>query len=342
MASTRSVGWNLGTIRELGGGMLDTAKAGTKVLRATPGQVEFTHRMAYTVAMPVMAGTVGGMVHYLLNREAPEGTEGLVLPEDGEKDKEGHDVRLALPSYMKDVLAYGKDPGRRWDKVHPMLNTVFEMLTNQDYYGTKIRNEDDGFMQQALSLAKHAGKQMVPFGIREAMQLKKEGQGAKSLLPLIGVIKARKDITNSEAELKVSEINREKTPIGGRTQAAADRLDLVRDFSQRLRTGDDSVRGEMRTAYASGLITESDIDSIKDRVRHKGISGAMQHMDLHDAMKVWEVATPKERKEIGPLMFNRLRSSKSLTRDERVAILKRLQADWKKLKVGAPPEDGEE
>src|SRR5204862_1290930 len=69
MASVRSVGWNIGTIRELGGGMLDVATEGSKALRGKPA--ELTHRAAYVMALPITVGMYGALYQYLRTGEGP-------------------------------------------------------------------------------------------------------------------------------------------------------------------------------------------------------------------------------------------------------------------------------
>jgi hypothetical protein len=334
MASVRSVGWNLGTLRELGGGVADLASIPAKL--AMGKKVEFTHRAAYTVALPILTGMIGGLIHYALTGDHPKELKDWYFPKTGEKDKNGHDVRLTLPSYMKDVFSYASDPLKTLeDKVHPMLNTVLEMLANEDYYGTKIRNEDDPFVKKMLDEATFAGKQFAPFSIREVLKLKEQGQGARSLLPLAGIGKARKDITNSPAELKAASLMQHDV----RTQEQADHAATVRDFAERLKEKDATVRPEIAEAYRGGKLTEADLEGIRSRLKRGGLAAMIVHLDVKDAMKVWNVASPEERKSIGPGMFSKLRSSKALTRDERVAIVKQLQADWKALKVGDVSEE---
>lgn len=345
MASTRSVGWNLGTLRELAGGVVDL---GTMVKRAAIdrsfGNTEFTHRMAYATAMPIMAGLVGGMVHYALGNGVPKEAKDWFFPKTGEKDKEGHDIRLALPSYMKDVLAYGKDPAKTLsNKVHPMLNTIMEMMANKDYYGTKIRNEDDPFMKQLLDEAKFVGEQFTPFGVREVKKLHDEGQGVRSLLPLVGIVQARSDITHTSAELKAQEIMQERQPHGTRTREEADHSKKVRDLANALKAKEPNARENIREAMQSGDFTEADIQNIRSRQKFSGmLERSVKSMEFDDAMKVWEVMDDGEKRRLGPQMFAKLRSSKSLKREDRVAYMKRLQTDWARIKAGTVPQGDEE
>src|SRR6202012_2529325 len=65
MLAIRSVGWNLGTVREVIGGVKDWGEFFAK--GATPGKkAEFTHRMAYVTALPIVVGTMGAITNTLL------------------------------------------------------------------------------------------------------------------------------------------------------------------------------------------------------------------------------------------------------------------------------------
>jgi hypothetical protein len=300
--------------------------------RHRQAQARVTHRMAYAVAMPVMAGLLGGIIHTLLTGKHPEELKDWFFPKTGEKDKDGHDVRLSLPSYMKDVYAYGQNPGATLkNKVHPMLNSIMEMLANQDFYGTKIRNEDDSYVQQALDLAKHAGSAFTPFGVREVANLKAEGQGAKSLLPLVGIVQARRDITHSKAELLLSEIMADKMPKGSRTREEAERSQLVRDLSDKFNeTGDTK---DIEAAIREHRIPESAIEKIKERKRFNGFERGIRRLDAADAVKVWDVATPDERKQMVMSIVDKVHRDENLPSDQKAKLLARIAKDIADLKL---------
>lgn len=330
MAGTRSVGWNLGTLRELGGGTLDFGKAGINLARGR--NAEFTHRMAYTAAMPVMAGLIGGMTHWLLTGKHPEELKDWFFPKTGEKDNSGHDVRLALPTYMKDVYSYAKNPAETVkNKVHPLIHTVFDMLSNSDYYGATIRNEHDPLMKQLADVGKYGAKQFLPFSTREVPKLLSEGQGAKSLLPLIGVTPARKDISLSPAELTASEVLHARIPPG-RSQEQVEKSRTIGGLAAAFRNKTPEAIDDVHKAVAAGEINSSDIATIKRHVKNVGLSGAVKSMDMHAAMDVWAKASPEERQAMGPTMFQKLRATKAITREQKVGYLQTLQRDWADLK----------
>jgi hypothetical protein len=334
MASTRSVGWNLGTIRELGGGALDFSKAGLNLVRGR--NASFTHRMAYTAAMPVMSGLVGGMMHYMLNGKAPDELKDWFFPKTGTKDNAGHDMRYSLPTYMKDVYAYAKSPSETLkNKVHPLVHSLWDMMSNQDYYGAKIRNEDDPIMKQLADVAKFGAKQFTPFSMKQLPNVEKEGP--KALLPLIGITPARRDITYSPAELKASDLIRARVPQGMRTQEQVEKSNTIRDLATGLRTNAPTAREDIQAALRSGKILPADFQAIKQHVKFSGLTGTVHSLDMHDAMSVWSVATPEEKKTLGPTMFAKLRATQSITREQKVGYLNILQNDWKELKAGAQP-----
>lgn len=333
MASTRSVGWNLGTLREVGGGLLDI---GRNVASGTVGRgrnLEFSHRAAYTVALPLMTGILGAIIHKAMTGEDPKELKDYYFPKTGQKDKDGHDVRLTLPSYMKDVFAYAADPTATLaHKTHPMVNTIMEMLSNKDYYGTKIRNEDDPIVKQALDLAKHAGEGFVPFGAKEVKKLYEEGQGAKSLLPLVGITQARKDITNSKAELMASKLAGDSIPPGNRTSEDAERQQLVRELANNLKAKQPGAMDAIKTALKEGKIPESAIATIKDHLLHSSFERTVKHLNVEDAMKVWDVATPEEKRSMAPFLFPHAIHAENIAPEKKKAILERLARDWATLK----------
>ncbi len=346
MASVRSVGWNLGTFRELGGGIKDFANVGKELVTGKGGRL--THRMAYTVAMPVFTGIIGASINYMLTGKKPEELKDYFFPKTGAKDKEGHDVRLALPSYMKDVFAYGQDiktavteskPGALLTtlkhKVHPLLNTVLDMLSNEDYYGTKIRNEDDPAMKQLVDAAKYAGKSLVPFGIRDVASLTEQGQGAKAFLPLTGITKARQDITSTEAELRAREVQKNEAPRGSRTSKQADKARLLNTLAEGMKAKDPAARVQLNTALKAGILTESDVESLKNRVRFRGLERSIHGInDVKAAMGVWDVMTDDEKRRNAVLMLTKVRGSQSLEREVKIEFMRRLQADVKRLREG--------
>lgn len=326
MASVRSLGWNLGTFRELGGGVLDFGKAG---LSAIKGQnPEFTHRMAYTLAMPALAGLIGGVMHYLMTGKKPDELKDYFFPKTGEQDANGHDVRLSLPTYMKDVYAYGHAPVQTLGhKLHPAIAATLEMLNNKDFYGTKIRNEDDPLMKQAFDLLKHAGKQFIPFGVQGYQKLSEEGASPiKKALPFIGITQAPSSVGLSKAEQLAQDLMRDKMPVGSRTTEEAARSKEKADLSKALRQKQPAAMKDIEKRVQAGTLNADDAKAIIQRSQTTAFESQVKHLDAADAIKVWQVATPAERQKIRIEMMNKVAKNRRFSNEYKRAVLSAITA----------------
>lgn len=174
MVSVRSVGWNLGTFRELGGGAADLAKNGLLSGGLSP-------RSAYAIALPFQAAVYGSLLYYAYNGKAPETFKDMIFPRTGRLRPDGTEDRVALPTYMKDVYAYGEDVSNFAqyggdptqtikNKMNPMVATVSEMFNNEDYFGGAIRNPADPGVQQVAQEAAFLVDQLQPFSLRNYQQ----------------------------------------------------------------------------------------------------------------------------------------------------------------------------
>jgi hypothetical protein len=146
---TRSVGWNLGTVRELAGAGVDTAAALRDTLQGRPGP-KFTTRMAYAIAMTAVTAQVGAILTYLFTGKGPQSPMDYFYPPTGGNDNQGQPERLAIPGYTKDVIAFSKAPLQTaLNKTAPLPEAAQELVKNRDYYGDIIYDpmRDQGMMQ---------------------------------------------------------------------------------------------------------------------------------------------------------------------------------------------------
>ena len=187
MASVRSVGWNVGTIRELGGAVPDTAKFST-------GKGDFTPRMAYMLALPVMGALMGAVLYYLWHGEAPKHLVDYYFPTDSRGQ------RWSLPTYVKDVYHWTHDPWKTAKgKIHPFLGLILDMLSNRDFANKPIRNPNHPLVKQAQEAAKHVVQTLVPLSVKNVQQNKQKGL-QETVLPSFGITPAPKDISQPAAK----------------------------------------------------------------------------------------------------------------------------------------------
>jgi hypothetical protein len=176
MVSVRSVGWNLGTFRELGGGIVD--------FKNVAKDKELSTRAAYVIALPFVTGLMGAMIGYMYTGNGPEELKDYFFPKTGRKRPDGTDDRMSLPSYMKDVYEYGHDisgfvkygadpTSTLKNKLHPLLGTISQMVDNKDFFGGAIRSPGDPAVQQLMDEAKYIMSSVTPFSTRNFSQQQK-------------------------------------------------------------------------------------------------------------------------------------------------------------------------
>jgi hypothetical protein len=188
--TTRSVGWNIGTIRELAGAVVDAATQARNLLRGRAP--ELTTRMAYAVAMTVNSAILGAIMTYLATGRGPQSDKEDFLgaipmdyfyPPDGTQTADGKPNRLSIPGYLKDVIDWTQAPIQTAEnKAAPLLSTAAELVNNRDYYGGIIYHS--GRDNPFIAYPKYLLKQTLPFSARAMAKL--HGSGASPLQQMLG------------------------------------------------------------------------------------------------------------------------------------------------------------
>lgn len=304
MATVRSVGWNIGTVREIGGGMKDFAKAGFAPVNEAKAP-EFTHRMAYVVALPVMSTAIGSIYYYLQNGKAPPTLFDANYPTTGEVDPQGREVRMQFPNYIKDMMHYAHDPvGTVTGKVNPAIEDMREMLLNKDYYGQEIRHADDPFVSQLMQELTFASKQFEPIAFRNYETQAAAGQtAAEKAGAFVGVTRAPAWMGESDAERLAGELAGNKFKSADSPDSA--RVHQIQNAKQLLRSGKedqanailDSLQDadQLTDRQRQNVVNGTDRTYLENATAHLTIDGSESHGDL---WRVFRAATPQERAAI--------------------------------------------
>lgn len=317
MVGVRSVGWDLGTLRELGGGVMDTAKFVNDLGKPDIARIgedsvtaetrsKFTHRMAYTIALPIMTGLIGATYQYLKTGKSPEELRDYFFPKTGEKDPQGRDVRLAMPTYMKDVYHYTHDfPEGTFQtlvgKLNPAISDSWEMLSNKDYFGRDIRNADDPLVKQMMEEAKFAGEAFLPMGVRNLQVSMAAGQTkGEEAANFVGVTRAPAWVGETDAEQLAGKLAGDKFKGAGSPDT-----ELVAE-KQRIMSAMRNGNEEQKTAAKEDLeklVQSEKMTPVQARNLLKGtdrpyLQNAISHLDAKEAMRVFNVADDAEREAI--------------------------------------------
>lgn len=198
----RAVGWNLGTEREIGGGVVDAIRStGRFVKSGGVDAFDMTQRTAYTIAFPITVAIQGAIMNYLYTWEAPREMLDYFFPRTGRTTDDGQsEQRVSMPSYVKDLFAFNNDPvATFWNKLHPLGGIVGELLRNQDYAGAPIYtplNEDMSRLQQ---YERYGLSVLEPFSVKGFFKQYNEGADwFPTLMSFFGFVPAPVSITEPE------------------------------------------------------------------------------------------------------------------------------------------------
>lgn len=354
MVSVRSLGWNLGTVRELGGAVVDVGKQGVKALRGEKPEV--THRMAYAVALPFVTGLYGALIQYLYTGKGPDDLKDYYFPKTGRKNADGSAERLALPSYMKDVatatLGFRTGPSAglkgmatmAGHKVHPMVSAIIDMMRNQDFYGTEIRHEGDPLVQQAKDEVLYMLKQYVPFSVTAYMKRREAGEGVgQSLQAFAGLQPASGLMTKTLAQHLMQGYLADMMPKGARTKEAFEASQRRKELRGELRGGEAEGRRHLLDALRSGEITPRQArDLLKSSKQDPRVS-QFTRLPFDQAAEVWSYGTSEEKKLWARVLIVKGRNAmKTATPSRKRAIFTRLMEVRKDFQeIGAVNAPGE-
>jgi len=298
-ASIRSVGWNAGTLRELGGGIIDLATSRSRMAR---GERFMTDKLAYTISLPIMVGLMGGLIHRLNTGKNPETLDDYYHPGTGKTNDQGDQERMNLPSYMKDVFAYKRHPVQTvLNKMNPMIGIVGDMLQNKDFFGNEVRNPDDPIVQQLQQEAKFVAKSLEPYGVSNALEQRQRGQSlGTQAASFVGATPASREDTRSPAENLMSAYINQASP----SNASPEEQDTrgvrreIRDLARAGKTASPNVIN----AVKSGLISRSSVELTARNAMLPPSIVSFKKLTYDQAVKVYQAGNDDEQRLWYPML----------------------------------------
>lgn len=273
-ATVRAVGWDMGSVREIAGGVGD-------VLTGKP-----SIRTDYVIGLVLTTGLLGALVQYLYTGEAPKDAQDVFAPRTGEIDENGDARRVQLPTYMKDVGSFRRHPLQTIaGKLHPLLHVLADFITNRDYAGNMVRNPHDPAQVQLKQAADYLRDQFTPISIGRMQQ----GGDAGSLF---GITPAPRDVERTPAENAMAEMLRER--MGALTpeqkeQGAARRL---------VRQG---------KTPPPGVLTPEQMRSAAHTAGEDPRLEKFRHLSPEQRQQVYDIANEEERSLFAPYVAARPR-----------------------------------
>jgi diguanylate cyclase (GGDEF)-like protein len=310
MLAVRSVGWNLGSWREFGGAAVDIVTTGKRLKR---GDQILSKKMSYSISAVVTYSALGALLQYAFTGEPPEEPKDYFFPKTGRRNPDGSDERLSLPTYSKDWVGWTTDPVKTAShKLHPMWGTLSEMLNNQDYYGTKIRNEDDPIMQQLTDVMSHAFESFIPFSAKNFGRMTEAGESTPlaAVMAFSGISSAPGYIVKTPAQKLATQMLADRMPRGTRTKEKAEQTKRRWQLIKLTREGKPLSKEDV-----AGL-TSRQIKSIRKAGQLTPFQSQFKRLTFEEALNVFNASNKEERESVFKLLLKKRRTTR--TRDEDV------------------------
>lgn len=203
---TLSLGWQLGFIREYGGGALDLgqwAKGEGKLARIKRGELD---RALFVANYTVLGATVTGLMSWSLSGKVPEWLD-YISPRSGEKNPDGSDARLSTMFYSREFASTYKHIQNEGlttgvsdfvlNKGSGMFGLMHEMWSGMDRYGKHFRNPDSPEYKQLEQTLAYVMSDVEPISMRSIQQQVTEQPLKGGALSVLGFTPAPKYLTES-------------------------------------------------------------------------------------------------------------------------------------------------
>jgi hypothetical protein len=266
--------------------------------------------MAYAMALPVVTGISGAMLQYLYTGSGPTELKDYFFPKTGKKTPDGTDERLILPTYMRDVWAYGTQPLTTiGHKLQPLCSAIIDMIKNEDYYGYEINDKNfedstkklfekgdasdlgEGLMNEI----KYIGKQFVPFSVQGAIQRERSGADeAGQAAAFYGLNPAPKYITNTSAQNEIEDTYKQRFSGGVKPKAQEDVDQAKRDIRDALKLKDKGKAQQLINEAVDKGYFEENSQTVKNMMKASNQSfdrfafGRLPSYDQSAMLEKWD------------------------------------------------------
>lgn len=303
----RSIGWNLGDLREGLGAVKDTI--GEVAKAATFRAPTLTPRMAYVIALPIQVGFLGMMLQYARTGIMPQNQMDYFFPKNGQKNAEGEDQRDNLPTYMRDYYAVKHD----WqttitNKLSPILQMSNELWRNRDFYNTEIAHPDDPLSQRITARMGYVLRSFAPFSFRNASDTRKAGGSlSETAQKFIGITPAPAWAGRSPMTERLSEmVGANHASVAGHTAQAFTEQQAVGNLRARLAHGTATGKDVMQ-AVKDGKISINEAVKLQETNGQSFVDRQFSSSNLNaaQALELYNLATPAEKAHILPFMYEK-------------------------------------
>ena len=235
VASTLSMGWQLGFIRAYGGAAMDTAKFARDIFKGNP---RITGKMLFALDYTVQSMVIGGLITWALTGKSPTKLLDYFYPKTGEVAPDGSAMRFNTPFYTREFFALHEHIRKQGvigglvqtakNKANPMIAPLFRMYANKDYYGTDIRDPHAPWYTQTKQVLEYGLGESLPISVSSIQKGMQSMSAVKAIVSSeFGFTAAPRYITETAIQKKIFD-EYSKYSDSNQTRQQADKSKLKR------------------------------------------------------------------------------------------------------------------
>jgi len=163
------------------------------------------------------------------------------FPKTGNKNADGSDERLSLPTYAKDWWAYFNQPVQTIkNKAHPLPFLITDLVRNKDFFNTQIRDPKDPMLNQMYDMAKYIKDESTSFSYKnfQKMQKNKQDTWKNAVISITGINVAPSYITKSPTQKLMTRYIVDRIPDITKTKEEFAKSEYRRALKSRIRKGE--------------------------------------------------------------------------------------------------------
>jgi hypothetical protein len=300
-----------------------------KAGKLTGEHLSSTANLSYFMTLALTMGGMGAVFQYLMTGNGPGETKDYFFPKTGRKNTDGPDERISFPSYWMDHYKLVTHPIQTAShKIHPVFATLLDTLTNKDFYGNKVRDEDAPWAKQAAQVGKYLAEGFLPYTAKNMQEMDKTGTPlGMQAAALFGVAKAPASVSRTDFQAFVAEHGHAGSAM---TPDQAENSQARRDAIGALRRGESPDLSHFAPVQQQRMRSEARQDPNVIR---------FNRLSLTDKLSAWDRATPEEREKykLRTLILKAATNSfANLPPNDRSAVREKVNAvrEWEPVRFG--------
>lgn len=315
VASTLSLGWNLGFLREYGGAALDIAgHLGSKDTLSAAARKGNLDRALFVSFYTTQALAYGGLMTWALTGKPPSEWKDYFFPKTGDKNPDGTDARVNTMFYPREFAAIGMHMQKEGvasglghliaNKASPVIGLGMDWASNVDFFGKEISDPNATAFKQLEQKLAYTFKELEPISLSQV-----HGKSAKAqTLSVLGFGPAPKYATETPTEGAIKSLYTKyhKTIV---PYERAQYSDEARDLKGLIQSGDqEAYRAKLSEMKEKYHLNAADIVKLRSNAKGDSSVRMFKGLTTDQQVQLMRDMTPEEITKYRPAMHQKAKT----------------------------------